>query len=109
MAMLVTQVATAAAAGTWMFIEWIRNGKPTAVGLATGAVAGLVAITPASGKAGPMGALMLGIIAAIMCYFGATTLKKVLGYDDSLDVFGVHGLGGIVGAILTGVVASMVG
>ncbi len=105
MAMLVTQVATAAAAATWMFIEWFKNGKPTAVGLATGAVAGLVAITPASGKAGPMGAIVLGIIAAIMCYFGATTLKKLLGYDDSLDVFGVHGVGGIVGAILTGVVA----
>jgi Amt family ammonium transporter len=105
MAMLVTQVATAAAAATWMFIEWFRNGKPTAVGLATGAVAGLVAITPASGKAGPMGAIVLGIIAAIMCYFGATTLKKMLGYDDSLDVFGVHGVGGIVGALLTGVVA----
>jgi ammonium transporter, Amt family len=105
MAMLVTQVATAAAAATWMFIEWFKNGKPTAVGLATGAVAGLVAITPASGKAGPMGALMLGIIAAIMCYFGATTLKKMLRYDDSLDVFGVHGVGGIVGALLTGVVA----
>ncbi len=105
MAMLVTQVAAAAAAATWMFIEWFRNGKPTAIGLATGAVAGLVAITPASGKAGPMGALVLGIIAAIMCYFGATTLKRLLGYDDSLDVFGVHGVGGIVGALLTGVVA----
>ena len=107
MAMLVTQVAAAAAAATWMFIEWFKNGKPTAVGLATGAVAGLVAITPAAGKAGPMGALFLGVIAAIMCYFGATTLKKVLGYDDSLDVFGVHGVGGIVGAILTGVVADV--
>lgn len=107
MAMLVTQVAAAAAAATWMFIEWFKNGKPTAVGLATGAVAGLVAITPASGKAGPMGALVLGIIAAIMCYFGATTLKKLLGYDDSLDVFGVHGVGGVVGALLTGVVADV--
>ncbi len=106
MAMLVTQVATAAAAATWMFIEWIKNGKPTAVGLATGAVAGMVAITPASGTAGPMGAIVIGTVSSIVCYFGATTLKKTLGYDDSLDVFGVHGLGGIVGAILTGVMAS---
>ncbi|HAV62269.1 MAG TPA: ammonia channel protein, partial [Verrucomicrobiales bacterium] len=107
MAMLVTQVATAAAAATWMFIEWIKNGKPTAVGLATGAVAGLVAITPASGTAGPMGAIVIGVMSSVVCYFAATTLKKRLGYDDSLDVFGVHGIGGIVGALLTGVVADV--
>jgi Amt family ammonium transporter len=106
MAMLVTQIATATAAATWMFVEWIRSGKPTAVGLATGAVAGLVAITPASGTAGPMGALLIGFASSLVCYFSATSLKRALGYDDSLDVFGVHGVGGIVGALLTGVCAS---
>lgn len=106
MAMLVTQVATGTAAATWMFLEWIRSGKPTAVGLATGAVAGLVAITPASGTAGPMGALIIGAAAAGVCYFAATSMKRAFGYDDSLDVFGVHGVGGIVGALLTGVCAS---
>ncbi|MBA4147781.1 MAG: ammonium transporter [Verrucomicrobia bacterium] len=104
-AMLVTQIATGAAAAVWMFIEWIKNGKPTAVGLATGAVAGLVAITPASGSAGPMGALLIGFASSVICYLGATKLKHTFGYDDSLDVFGVHGIGGIVGAILTGVCA----
>ncbi|HMP84796.1 MAG TPA: ammonia channel protein, partial [Verrucomicrobiota bacterium] len=106
MAMLVTQIATAAAAATWMFAEWIRSGKPTAVGLATGAVAGLVAITPASGTAGPMGALIIGIVSSLVCYIAATSVKRAMGYDDSLDVFGVHGVGGIVGALLTGVCAS---
>ncbi len=106
MAMLVTQVATGTAAASWMFLEWIRSGKPTAVGLATGAVAGLVAITPASGTAGPMGALLIGVASATICYFAATSMKRALGYDDSLDVFGVHGVGGIVGALLTGVCAS---
>ncbi|MEJ5238248.1 MAG: ammonium transporter [Limisphaera sp.] len=106
MAMLVTQVATGTAAATWMFWEWIRSGKPTAVGLATGAVAGLVAITPASGTAGPLGALLIGLLAGTGCYFAATSLKRSLGYDDSLDVFGVHGIGGIIGALLTGVCAS---
>jgi len=106
MALLVTHVATATAATTWMFLEWIRSGKPTAVGLATGAVAGLVAITPASGTAGPTGALIIGFAAAVFCYFAATTVKRAMGYDDSLDVFGVHGVGGIVGALLTGVCAS---
>lgn len=106
MAMLVTQVATAMAAVTWMFLEWTRSGKPTAVGIATGAVAGLVAITPASGTAGPMGALLIGFASAVICYFCATKLKHKLGYDDSLDVFGVHGVGGIVGAILTGLCAA---
>jgi Amt family ammonium transporter len=106
MAQLVTQVATATAALTWMFIEWAKSGKPTAVGIATGAVAGLVAITPASGSAGPIGALIIGVAAGAVCFWGATSLKKKLGYDDSFDVFGVHGIGGIVGAILTGVCGS---
>lgn len=106
MAMLVTQVATATAAFSWMIVEWIKTGKPTAVGIATGAVAGLVAITPASGSAGPIGALIIGVAAGVVCYFCATSMKKALGYDDSLDVFGVHGIGGIVGALLTGVCAA---
>ncbi len=102
MALLVTQVATATAAATWMFVEWFSKGKPTAVGLATGAVAGLVAITPASGSVGPVGALVIGVAAGAICYWGATSLKAKFGYDDSLDVFGVHGIGGIVGALLSG-------
>ncbi|HUF60691.1 MAG TPA: ammonium transporter [Verrucomicrobiales bacterium] len=106
MAMLVTQLATAAAVVAWMIVEWLKTGKPTAVGVATGAVAGLVAITPASGTCGPMGAIAIGIAAGVGCYFGATVLKNALGYDDSLDVFGVHGIGGIIGALLTGVFAS---
>jgi Amt family ammonium transporter len=106
MAMLVTQVATAAAAVTWMFIEWIRHGKPSVLGIATGAVGGLVAITPASGTAGPMGALLIGFSAGLLCYFFSTSVKKKFGYDDSLDVFGVHGVGGIIGALLTGLCAA---
>lgn len=106
MAMLVTQVATATAAVTWMLIEWFKNGNATAVGIATGAVAGLVAITPASGTAGPMGAILIGFSSSLICYIAATKVKNALGYDDSLDVFGVHGVGGIVGAILTGVCAA---
>ena len=102
MAQLVTQVATAAAAFTWMVIEWGTKGKPTAIGIATGAVAGLVAITPASGSVGPMAAIAIGVAAGIVCYWASTALKKKLGYDDSFDVFGVHGVGGIVGALLTG-------
>ncbi len=105
MALLVTQVATATAAFSWMIVEWLVTKKPTAVGIATGAVAGLVAITPASGSVGPVGALVIGIAAGVICYFCATSLKKALGYDDSLDVFGVHGIGGIVGALLTGMFA----
>jgi Amt family ammonium transporter len=103
MAMLVTQIATAAAAFAWMIAEWISHGKPSVLGIASGAVAGLVAITPASGTLGPEGALYLGIIAGVICFFAATKLKRAMGYDDSLDVFGVHAVGGIVGAILTGV------
>ena len=106
MAMLVTQVATAAATLTWMGVEWIKHGKPSALGAATGAVAGLVAITPASGSAGPMGALAIGFASGLLCFLASTTMKKAFGYDDSLDAFGVHGIGGIVGALLTGVFAS---
>jgi Amt family ammonium transporter len=107
MAMLVTQIATATAALGWMFAEWVSHGKPSALGIASGAVAGLVAITPASGTAGPMGALLLGAIAGVVCFLASTKLKRALGYDDSLDVFGVHAVGGIVGAILTGVFADV--
>ena len=106
MAMAVTQIATAAAALTWMFCEWLIHGKPGALGIASGAVAGLVAITPASGFVGPMGALAIGVAAGIACYFAATKLKRALKYDDSLDAFGVHAIGGIVGALLTGVFVS---
>ena len=103
MAMLVTQIATASALVVWMALEWIISKKPTAVGVATGAVAGLVAITPAAGTTGVEGALAIGAISSLVCYFAATKLKHTLKYDDSLDVFGVHGIGGIVGALLTGV------
>ena len=103
MAMLVTQISTATAAIAWMFVEWAKHGKPSALGIVTGAVAGLVAITPASGSVGPIGALAIGIVSGVVCFWGATTLKAQLGYDDSLDAFGVHGIGGIVGALLTGV------
>ncbi|HDH34003.1 MAG TPA: ammonium transporter [Nitrospirae bacterium] len=106
MAMLVTQISSATAALVWAAIEWVRTGKPTAVGIATGAVAGLVAITPASGTAGPMGAILIGAVSGMLCYFTATSMKRRLGYDDSLDVFGVHGVGGIAGAILTGLCAA---
>ncbi|HDS1696887.1 MULTISPECIES: ammonium transporter [Pseudomonas] len=106
MAMLVTQIATAAAALGWMFAEWIGHGKPSALGIASGVVAGLVAITPAAGTVGPIGALIIGLVSGVVCYFCATTLKRKLGYDDSLDAFGVHGVGGIIGAILTGVFAA---
>jgi len=103
MAMFVTQFATAAAALAWMFTEWIAKGKPSVLGIASGAVAGLVAITPASGFVGAFGALVIGIAAGIVCFFAATTVKRAMGYDDSLDAFGVHCVGGIVGALLTGV------
>ena len=102
MAMAVTHIATATAGFTWMMMEWMGRGKPSALGIATGAVAGLVAITPASGTVGPIGALGIGLASAVCCYFAAGALKRSLGYDDSLDVFGVHGVGGFVGAILTG-------
>ena len=103
MAMAVTQIATATAALTWMFTEWWAHGKPSALGIASGAVAGLVAITPASGFVGPMGALVIGVTAGVGCYVASVRVKKALGYDDALDVFGVHAVGGVIGAILTGV------
>ena len=106
MAMAVTHISTAMAGFTWMMVEWANHGKPSALGIATGAVGGLVAITPASGFVGPVGALAIGLAAGVCCYWGASSLKQKMGYDDSLDVFGVHGVGGIVGAILTGVFAS---
>ncbi|MDR3410481.1 MAG: ammonium transporter [Formivibrio sp.] len=105
MAMLTTHVATAAAAMSWMFAEWLTKGKPSVLGIASGAVAGLVAITPAAGFVGVSGALMIGILAGVICYWTAVYMKHILGYDDSLDAFGVHGVGGFLGAILTGVFA----
>jgi len=105
MAMLVTQISAATAGLGWLFAEWIAKGKPSVLGIISGAVAGLVAITPASGFVGPTGALVIGGVAGVGCFWAATSLKKALGYDDSLDVFGVHGVGGIIGAILTGVFA----
>ena len=106
MAMLVTQMATAAAALGWAFAEWLSRGKPSVLGIASGAVAGLVAITPASGFVGPTPAVLIGVIAGVVCFIAATSLKHALGYDDSLDAFGVHGIGGIVGALLTGAFVS---
>ncbi len=105
MAMAVTQIATATAALAWMFAEWTLRRKPSVLGIISGAVAGLVAITPASGFVDPRGALIIGIAAGIACYWGATGLKHMFGYDDSLDAFGVHGVGGALGAALTGVLA----
>lgn len=105
MAMLTTQLATAVASLAWMAAEWIRRGLPSMLGLASGAVAGLVAITPASGFVGIDGALVIGAVAGVACYLGCSSLKALLGYDDSLDVFGVHAIGGAVGALLTGVYA----
>ena len=106
MAMAVTQLATAAAALAWMFTEWLVKKKPSVLGIASGAVAGLVAITPASGFVGPGAAVLIGVAAGVLCFFAATSLKKAMGYDDSLDAFGVHGIGGVVGALLTGAFAS---
>ena len=105
MAMAVTQIATAGAALSWMFVEWMVRGKPSVLGIISGAVAGLVAITPAAGFVLPGGALIIGLVAGGICFWGATSLKKMCGYDDSLDAFGIHGVGGIVGALLTGVFA----
>ncbi len=103
MAMLVTQVATAMAVLAWTFAEWVVYKKPSLLGACSGAVAGLVAITPASGFVGPIGALAIGLTAGLVCFWAVSKLKKILGYDDSLDAFGVHAVGGIVGAMLTGV------
>jgi Amt family ammonium transporter len=104
-AMANTQIATAAAALAWMFAEWIVVQKPSVLGILSGAVAGLVAVTPAAGFVNPTGALIIGIAAGVGCYIAAVHVKRALGYDDSLDVFGVHGVGGIIGALLTGVFA----
>jgi Amt family ammonium transporter len=103
MAMAVTQIATAAAALGWMFAEWIAKGKPSVLGCISGAVAGLVAITPASGFVLPGASIIIGVAAGVICFWTATSVKHMFGYDDSLDVFGVHCIGGIVGALLTGV------
>ena len=105
LAMTVTQIATAAAAMGWMFAEWIAKGKPSVLGVVSGAVAGLVAITPASGYVLPGASIIIGLAAGVICFWAATSLKHMLGYDDSLDAFGVHGVGGITGALLTGVFA----
>ncbi|MFZ5466041.1 MAG: ammonium transporter [Pseudomonadota bacterium] len=102
MAMLATMVATSGAALAWMFAEWLAKGKPSLLGIVSGAVAGLVAVTPAAGFVGPVGALIIGLVGGVAAFWGATGLKRMLGYDDSLDAFGVHGVAGIVGAILTG-------
>ena len=107
MAMAVTQIATAMAVLGWMFAEWIVHRKPTLLGMATGAVAGLVAITPAAGFVDPMGAFWIGLASGVICYIASTSIKRAIGYDDSLDVFGVHAVGGIVGAVLTGVFATV--
>jgi Amt family ammonium transporter len=107
MAMTVTQIATAGAALAWMFAEWASKGKPSVLGIISGAVAGLVAITPASGYVLPGPGLIIGIAAGVICFWSATGLKHVFGYDDSLDTWGVHGIGGIVGALLTGVFSAV--
>jgi Amt family ammonium transporter len=106
LAMMNSFVATAGAALAWMLAEWAAKGKPSLLGLVSGAVAGLVAVTPASGFAGPMGSIVLGLVAGVVCFFFSTTVKNALGYDDSLDVFGVHCIGGIVGALATGILVN---
>jgi Amt family ammonium transporter len=104
--MINTFVATAAAALAWLICENVSKGKPSLLGAVTGAVAGLVAVTPASGFAGPMGAIVLGMVAGTVCYIACSAVKNALGYDDALDVFGVHCIGGIVGALGTGILAA---
>jgi ammonium transporter, Amt family len=106
MTLVVTHLSACAASVVWMLIEWIRNGKPSALGIATGSIAGLAAITPASGKVGPIGALCIGAISAWLCWLACSKLKKKFGYDDSLDVFGVHGVGGFIGTMLVAVFGS---
>jgi Amt family ammonium transporter len=106
LALLNTIVATGAAALSWMFAEWMLRGKPSMLGIASGAIAGLVAVTPAAGLVGPMGAIILGAIAGPVCLWAVSGLKRSLGYDDSLDVFGIHAVGGIIGAIGTGIFVS---
>jgi Amt family ammonium transporter len=106
LAMMNTFIATAAAAMSWMFLEWMLKGKPSLLGALSGCVAGLVAVTPAAGFSGIMGALVLGLVAGAVCLFFCSTVKSMFGYDDSLDVFGIHGIGGIVGAIGTGILVN---
>jgi ammonium transporter, Amt family len=106
MAFAATHIATAAAALAWMFTEWLIKGKPSVLGICSGAVAGLVAITPASGFVGPDSAVIIGVAAGVICFVASTSVKKAFGYDDSLDAFGVHCIGGIVGALLTGALVS---
>jgi Amt family ammonium transporter len=106
MAVLVTQLSAGTAAMVWLLVEWKKNGRPSVLGIITGAVAGLATITPASGYSGAAGAMAIGAVAGLVCFVGATSLKRRMGYDDSLDAFGVHGVGGIVGSILTGAVAA---
>jgi Amt family ammonium transporter len=106
MALLVTHLSASVATFVWMLIEWIKLGKPSVLGAATGAIAGLAAITPASGFVGPIGAIAIGACSAALCYTFATIIKKKVGYDDSLDVFGVHGVGGFLGTVMCGIFAS---
>jgi Amt family ammonium transporter len=106
MAVVVTQISPSVAALTWIFIEWIKNGRPSALGFATGAIAGLAAITPASGWVGPLGAVVIGFVSSVVAYWAATWLKRTAGYDDALDVVGVHGFGGLVGTLLVAFFAS---
>ncbi len=106
MAVMVTQISAATAAMVWLFVEWGKHGRPSVLGIITGAVGGLATITPASGYAGPAGGMLVGALAGIICFLGATSLKRRMGYDDSLDAFGVHGVGGFFGSVLTGAVAS---
>jgi Amt family ammonium transporter len=106
LAMMNTFVATAAAGLAWLFVEWGAKGKPSLLGMVSGAIAGLVAVTPASGFAGPMGSIVLGLVAGAVCYFFVSTVKNALGYDDTLDVFGIHCVGGILGALATGILVN---
>ena len=106
MAVVVTQISPSVAALTWIAIEWFKNGKPSVLGFATGAIAGLAAITPASGWVGPMGAIAIGFVASVVAYWAATWLKQAIGYDDALDVVGVHGFGGLVGTLMVAFFAS---
>lgn len=106
MTVVVTHLSASAACVVWMTIEWIRNGKPSVLGIATGSIAGLAAVTPAAGKVGPLGAVCIGAISAAACWYAVAKLKSRLRYDDSLDVFGVHGVGGLVGTILVAVFGS---
>ncbi|NIR59422.1 MAG: ammonium transporter, partial [Gammaproteobacteria bacterium] len=106
MAITVTHLSASVAALTWVGFEWVKHGKPSALGLATGAIAGLAAVTPASGFIGPIGALAIGLASGALCFLASTTMKRALGYDDSLDVFGVHGVGGFVGTVMVAVFAA---